>query len=175
MIDFKNSEVGFKHLSDKELKQQLRIFGLMRHSWLIKIGQPLLYIANFLRIPLRPFLGKIYSVFVAGNTLESAEAIMLKMKQYNIMSVPDYSAESNESELERDKVAAEIERGIIYASKHRDMVPFAVFKPSGISSVELLTKNLKAKHLIRQKANSGRRLLSAGKTYFLLPQKTKYL
>jgi proline dehydrogenase len=173
MIDFKNSEVGFKHLSDKELKQQLRIFGLMRHSWLIKIGQPLLYIANFLRIPLRPFLGKIYSVFVAGNTLESAEAIMLKMKQYNIMSVPDYSAESNESELERDKVAAEIERGIIYASKHRDMVPFAVFKPSGISSVELLTKKSEGKAFNQTESQQWEALVKRWKNIFSLAAKNK--
>jgi len=168
MRSFNDTSIAFSHLTDRELKQQLRIFGLMRYSWLLKIGKPLLQMANFLRIPLKPFLGKIYSVFVAGKTLNDAEIAMKKLKAYNIMSVPDYSAESNESETARDEVAEEIKRTILYAAAHRDMVPFAVFKPSGISSVDLLTKKSSGKMLSSEEQKQWKRLVSRWKSIIAL-------
>ncbi|HBG71140.1 MAG: hypothetical protein A2W93_02450 [Bacteroidetes bacterium GWF2_43_63] len=140
MPDFSKTEIAFRHLSDKELKHRMKVFALMRHPWLIVAGKPLLALANFLRLPLKPFLGGIYRIFVAGKNLEEAVPAMQSLHSAGIWSIPDYSAEANEDDAARDAVADEIKKSILFAAQHRDMVPFAVFKPSGISSVELLEK-----------------------------------
>ncbi|MPM02156.1 hypothetical protein SDC9_48401 [bioreactor metagenome] len=147
MPDFYNTEIAFRQMDDQELKRNLRIFGLMRFPLLIIAGKPLIRIANVLHFPLKPFLGNIYRIFTAGRTLEEAVPVMEKLKAAGIMSVPDYSAESGGGDAARDAVAEEIKRTIILASQKREMIPFAVFKPSGISNPELLSKKSAGKTL----------------------------
>lgn len=143
MPDFTNTETAFAHLTTREIKRTLRVFGLMKHAWILKVGKPLLQIANAIHFPLQPFLGKIYQIFVAGKSLENAEPVMEQLKNSGIFSIPDYSAEGKKSDAAFDAVADEIKKSILFAAEHRNMIPFAVFKPSGISPTDLLEKKSK--------------------------------
>jgi len=173
MLDFTNTETAFAHLSTRELKRTLRVFSLMKHAWILKAGKPMLQMANVLHFPLQPFLGKIYNIFVAGKTLENAEPVMEQLKNSGIFSIPDYSAEGEKSDAAFDAVADEIKKTILFAAEHRNMVPFAVFKPSGISPTDLLEKKSKNTELNPEDEKRWESLMKRWDSIFKLAAKKK--
>jgi len=170
---FTNTEIAFAHLSTRELKKTLRVFRLMQHAWILKVGKPMLQIANVLHFPLQPFLGKIYNIFVAGKSLENAEPAMQQLKNSGIFSIPDYSAEGKKSDTAFDAVADEIKKSILFAAEHRNMIPFAVFKPSGISPTDLLEKKSKNAELNPEDEKRWESLMKRWNSIFKLAAEQK--
>lgn len=140
MPDFTNTEIAFRHLSKRQLKRNLRIFRLVRHAWLIKIGKPLLQIGLAVHFPLQWILGGIYRHFVGGKDLKSAIPVFDRLNATGVKSIADFSVEGKGTEDSREAVCAEIIASVHFAAAQGNKNPFAVFKPSGISCMSLLAK-----------------------------------
>lgn len=140
MLDFSNTEIAFRSKSDKELKLAKVLFGIMKSPSMVKTGKVLSDVALSLRVPIgwivRPTL---YQLFVGGETLERCTATVGQLANYNVHSILDYSAEGAESEKSIQYTYDETMRSIIYASSNPS-VSYSVFKPTALTSVDILTQ-----------------------------------
>lgn len=140
MIDFDNTEIAFRHRDAKNLKKAYWLFRLVASPWLAKMGSLLLHIALWLRIPvewaLRP---TVFSHFCGGETMHACNETIQQLGQFNVLTILDYSAEGKESEADFEYTRGQIMNTIDKASTE-PFIPFAVFKPTGLSRFALLEK-----------------------------------
>ncbi len=140
MIDFDNTEIAFRHRDAKNLKKAYWLFRLVASPWLVKMGSFLLHIALWLRIPvewaLRP---TVFSHFCGGETMHACNETIQQLGQFNVLTILDYSAEGKESEADFEYTRGQIMNTIDKASAE-PFIPFAVFKPTGLSRFALLEK-----------------------------------
>ncbi|MFI5221886.1 MAG: proline dehydrogenase family protein, partial [Bacteroidia bacterium] len=66
---------------------------------------------------------------------------------YKVGSILDYSIEGKTKQEEFDETAEEIIRTIHYSKNNRSLIPFCVFKPTGLARLELLAK-VEAKEIL---------------------------
>ncbi|PKP02100.1 MAG: proline dehydrogenase [Bacteroidetes bacterium HGW-Bacteroidetes-6] len=140
MHSFNNTNIAFQHFSNKDLRKSLRVFKLVSRNWLLNLGKPFLMLAIKLHIPVGWALRGVYNQFVGGKTLSNALPVMHKLAEADIKSIPDYSVEGQDNDASFENTATEIKKTIRFAAQNRNLVPFAVFKPTGISSFALLEK-----------------------------------
>lgn len=139
--DFNNTELAFRHLSDKDIRRGKKLFQLLSRPWLVKIGSLLARVALFVKFPIgwavRP---TVYAQFCGGeDILESEQTIDLLYKS-GVRTILDYSAEGVDTEKELDATCSEILK-TIEAASNDPRHAFAVFKPSGLSHNDLLQKD----------------------------------
>ena len=97
--DFNNTELAFRHLSDKDIRRGKKLFQLLSRPWLVKIGSLLARVALFVKFPIgwavRP---TVYAQFCGGeDILESEQTIDLLYKS-GVRTILDYSAEGVDTE-----------------------------------------------------------------------------
>jgi proline dehydrogenase len=139
--EFKNTEIAFRHKSNKELKHAFWLFKIMGFSWLVKIGQQFLNVAFFLKLPVKGIVkATIFKQFIGGENLKECEKTMdVLFDNFKVGSILDYSAEGNSSEAYFDKCRDRVIETIAL-SKIKEAIPFSVFKITGIARFELLEK-----------------------------------
>ena len=65
-VDFSNTEIAFAGMTDKELKNAARLFGMMNKKWLVSVGSQLGLTAIKLRLPINTIVKKtIFRQFFA--------------------------------------------------------------------------------------------------------------
>ncbi|MGL5684061.1 MAG: proline dehydrogenase family protein [Marinifilaceae bacterium] len=140
MIDFSNTEIAFRSKSDRELKLARFLFSVMKKPALVKTGKILSEIAISVHFPIgwivRPTL---YRLFVGGETLERCHSTMTNLAAYNVYSILDYSAEGAESEQNMQYTFDETMRSIENAATS-NRIAYAVFKPTALTTVEILER-----------------------------------
>jgi glycyl-tRNA synthetase beta subunit len=62
------------------------------------------------------------------------------LHSYDVGSILDYSIEGKTKQEEFDETADEVIRTIHKSKNERSLIPFCVFKPTGLARLELLTK-----------------------------------
>lgn len=140
MISFDNTEIAFKYKSDKDLKRAYTMFKLVGKSWLVQFGKRMVPIAFKLRLPLIGLIkGTIFKQFCGGETIDECDATIQTLYENNVGTILDYSVEGKTDEQDfdftRDEIIATIEK-----AKNNKAIPFAVFKPTGLSRHGLLEK-----------------------------------
>jgi proline dehydrogenase len=140
MIDLNNIEIAFKIKSDKELKNAHFLFSIIKSPVMVRILSILSNLALKMRLPIswvvKPTL---YRHFVGGETIEECLPAMNKMFAENVKSVLDFSIEAVEKEAEIDKTFQELKRSVINSGKH-EAIPFSVFKPTALTTHNILKK-----------------------------------
>lgn len=140
MISFDDTRLVFAGKSGKELNRAYRLFRLIQNPLIVKLGKFLLAVALRLGLPvgwaLRP---TFFNHFCGGESIRECDKTIEKLGKNGIKTILDYAAEGKENETAFEHTAAEIIKTIEYGATH-PMIPFAVFKPSGIARSELLKK-----------------------------------
>lgn len=140
MISFNNTAIAFKSKSTNELKHSYWLFKMVANSKLVTIGQKLTNFALKAHLPIRWLIKPtIFRQFCGGENMNECQRTIDKLGEFKIGSILDYSVEGKEKEDDFDKAAKEIIGTIELAKKNKN-IPFAVFKPSGLSSIALLEK-----------------------------------
>jgi proline dehydrogenase len=134
---FENTEIAFRHRSNKDLKKAEKLFRFMEYPQLVKISGVFARFAVSVRLPLRILVKPVFRHFCAGESLEESADLVDFLAKFNVRSVLDFAAEKQESENEIRSVMAEITRTIDFA-KNNPSVSFSVFKPSGLAPSEIL-------------------------------------
>lgn len=139
--NFDDTELAFRHLSDSDLRRGRMLFELLSRPRLVAIGSFFARLALFLRIPIawaiRP---TVYAQFCGGENIEDSEDTIQMLADNGVRTILDYSAEGVTSEEDLDKTCSKILATVAAASddfRHA----FAVFKPSGLSLLVLLSKS----------------------------------
>ena len=139
-ISFSNTEKAFAHKSDAELKKAYWLFKLVSRPWMVSLGKHLTNIALAIHLPIKGLIKKtIFSQFVGGETAVEADDNTDDLSDYGIGTILDYSVEGQDDEKSFDKGTEEILKTVDIASAV-EMVPFCVFKPTGIGSITLWVK-----------------------------------
>lgn len=140
MLDFNNTEIAFSAKSEGELKNAYLLFNTIKYSGLVKFAKWGTMIALKIHFPLawavKPTL---YKQFVGGETLQDCEKAINHLKEFNVMSTLDFSAEGEQTPEGIQATFEETIRSIDYAKENKNLA-YAVFKPSTITTDELLAK-----------------------------------
>ena len=140
MLDFNNTEIAFSAKSEGELKNAYLLFNTIKYPGLVKFAKWATLIALKIHFPLawavKPTL---YKRFVGGETLQDCEKAINHLKEFNVMSTLDFSAEGEQTPEGIQATFDETIRSIDYAKENKNLA-YAVFKPSTITTDELLAK-----------------------------------
>ena len=140
MLDFNNTEIAFSSKSRGELQNAYWLFNTIKYPWLVKCAKVATSIALKIHFPLawavKPTL---YKQFVGGETLQDCSAAINHLMKYNVKSTLDYSAESEQTPEGIQATFEETLRSIDFAKGNTNLA-YAVFKPSTITTDELLAK-----------------------------------
>ena len=148
-LNFDDTAIAFSDKSTAELKKKYQIFKLINSPFLTGIGTRLTELAFRLHLPVKGLVKKtIFTQFCGGETIEECEPTILKLGKSKIGTILDYSVEGKSSEAVFDTTKAEIYRTITRA-KEDENVPFAVFKVTGLASLETLEKVSAGKELLK--------------------------
>lgn len=137
---FENTEIAFRHRGDNELKKAALLFRLMGNPHLVNLLGKIALAGMKMNIPLRWFVKPtIFNHFCGGENLRETKRIVDSLAKFNVGSVPDYAAESQNYVHEKGSVINEIINTMDFALKHSS-VSFSVFKPSALAPADVLAK-----------------------------------
>lgn len=140
MLDFNNTEIAFSAKSPSELQNAYLLFNTIKHPWLVKCAKVATQVALKIHFPLawavKPTL---YKQFVGGETLQDCAKAINHLMKYNVKSTLDFSAEGEQTPDGIRATFDETIRSIDYAKGNANLA-YAVFKPSTITTDELLAK-----------------------------------
>lgn len=140
MLDFNNTEIAFSAKSKSELRNAYLLFNTLKYPWVVKCAGALSRIALKIHFPLAWLLKPtLYKQFVGGESLEDCHKTIEQLKQFNVSSTLDYSAEGEQTPEGIQATFEETIRSIDFA-KGNENIAYAVFKPSTITTDELLAK-----------------------------------
>jgi proline dehydrogenase len=140
MVSFQNTQIAFRSKSNADIKHARFLYKMMSSPTLVKMGGVLSGIALKLHLPINSIIKKtIYRQFVGGENIEECETTMNLLYKFNIGTILDYSREGQNDEHELDHTRDEILDTIKKASGN-PMIPFCVFKPTGMVRFGLIEK-----------------------------------
>lgn len=140
MLDFNNTEIAFSAKSQSELRNAYLLFNTIKYPCLVKCASVGSNIALKIHFPLawavKPTL---YKQFVGGETVQDCSKAINHLWKFNVKSTLDFSAEGEQTSEGIEATFKETMRSIDFA-KGNDNLAYAVFKPSTITTDELLAK-----------------------------------
>ena len=140
MNSFDNTKIAFKSKSNKDLKRAYWLFKLIGSNLMVTIGKYATLFCLKLRIPINWFIkATIFKQFCGGTSIKNCNEKINELAEYKIGTILDYSVEGKENESSAEKTVHEIKKTIERGSSDK-MIPFAVFKISGLGSSNLLYK-----------------------------------
>ncbi len=140
-IDFSNTEIAFKHQSDKELKKAHWLFKMMNNPNLVSVGSTLGLFAIKFRLPFAQSIIKktIFEHFCGGTNLLDCQKSIDDLYRFKTLTILDYGAESKSSEEDLDHVRDETIRAIELAASNAS-VPVVSTKVTGLVDNDVLIK-----------------------------------
>lgn len=140
VLSFENTEIAFKSKSNTDLKRAYWLFRLISINPLVKLGS---YVTNFalkIGLPIQGIIkNTIFKHFCGGQNITDCETSIQHLASYNVHTILDYSVEGEDTEADFDATCEEILQTIKRAQKD-NLVPFSVFKVTGLGRFELLQK-----------------------------------
>ena len=140
MLDFNNTEIAFSAKSQSELRNAYLLFNTIKHPWIVRCASVASRVALKIHFPLAwAIKPTLYKQFVGGETLEDCNKSIEHLRRFNVRTTLDYSAEGEQTPEGIQATFEETIRSIDFA-KGNDNLAYAVFKPSTITTDELLAK-----------------------------------
>lgn len=139
--DFRNTEIAFKSLDNKQLNKTKWLFSLMNKPWLVDIGSKIGITAIKLRLPFAKQILKetIYKQFCAGETLLECEQNISRLAKFGVQTILDYGAEGKETEEDFNFTMNNTLRSIDFAHDYSH-IPIVSLKITGLARFALLEK-----------------------------------
>jgi proline dehydrogenase len=139
-IPFENTEIAFKHVSDRDLMRARWLFKMFNYKWLIQYGPPLATFSLKLGLPVKGLIRKtIFNHFCGGEAIDDCDRTVQVLAKNGVGAILDFSVEGVQEEKNFDSNFHEILNSIEKAGG-AGAYPFAVFKPTGIGRFSLYEK-----------------------------------
>ncbi|MDD4657388.1 MAG: proline dehydrogenase family protein [Bacteroidales bacterium] len=143
-MNFNNTKIAFSMKSNGDLRNALLLYTIIQRPFVVKLAKVMANTAMAIRFPIawavKPTL---YRQFVGGESLQECSKLANLLKEYNVKSVLDYSAEGGSSQEHINNAFKETMRSIEFA-KGDLSIPYTVFKPTAMVNDALLNKAAKA-------------------------------
>lgn len=138
MLSFNNTEIAFKHKSDKELKRAAFLFSVIGNPTMVKIGKGMTNFGLKAHLPIKGIIKRtIFSQFCGGETIEECTDTINTLWESRVGTILDYSIEGKTSDEDFEATTQEI-IATIHKGKGNPGIPFAVFKITGICRFNVL-------------------------------------
>ncbi len=145
MISFNNTEIAFKHQSNKDLRRANFLFTVIANPFLVKIGKGATRFCLKIGLPINGIIkATIFKQFCGGETIDECTPTIDKMWKHNVGTILDYSVEGKTSAEDFEATTKEIIATITKAKSNLAAIPFAVFKITGITRFGLLEQTNKS-------------------------------
>ncbi len=139
-ISFDDTLIAFSSKSDKDLKRSYALFAVMDKNLIVKLGTFFVNAALKFKLPVKNLIkSNLFNHFCGGESITDSEKTVMELAEYNIGTILDYAVEGENTEVAFDHTADEIIR-TIHRAKGDSNIPFCVFKPTGMASIDLLEK-----------------------------------
>jgi proline dehydrogenase len=139
-LNFQDTKTAFADKSTDELNEKQRVFRLFNSDLLVDIGSKATELALRWGLPVKGLIkDTFFKQFCGGETIEECQPTIEKLGASNIGTILDYSIEGQSTDAVFDSTKNEIHRTITRA-KEDELVPFAVFKVTGIAPFEILER-----------------------------------
>jgi len=139
-ISFEDTLTAFSSKTDKDLKRSYALFAVMDKNLIVKLGTFFVNAALKLKLPVKKLIrNNLFDHFCGGESIRDCEKTIVELSQFNIGTILDYAVEGENTEAAFDRTAEEIIR-TIHRAKGDSNIPFCVFKPTGMASIDLLEK-----------------------------------
>ncbi|PKO98695.1 MAG: proline dehydrogenase [Bacteroidetes bacterium HGW-Bacteroidetes-8] len=140
MMDFNDTKTAFSMKSMTDLRNAQMLFTAIQNPGLVKVIKHLTNLALKINLPVAWIVKPtLYRQFVGGESLEQCAKTVDMLKEYNIKSVLDYSAEGGSAIEDVSRAFNETMRSIEYA-KGKENIAYTVFKPTAMVIGSVLTK-----------------------------------
>ena len=140
MLSFENTEIAFKSKSTPDLKRAYWLFKIVSSPIIVKIGKVATNFALSLRLPIRKIVKvTIFKQFCGGESIEDCRNKMDELATFKVGTILDYSIEGKTTDEDFEQTV-EIIIQTIQEGRNNKNIPFAVFKVTGIGSINLLEK-----------------------------------
>ena len=138
MLSFENTEIAFKSKSTPDLKRAYWLFKIVSSPIIVKIGKVATNFALRLRLPIRKIVkATIFKQFCGGESIEDCRNKMEELATFKVGTILDYSIEGKTTDEDFEKTVEIIIQTIQEGINNKN-IPFAVFKVTGIGSINLL-------------------------------------
>jgi proline dehydrogenase len=139
-INFGDTEIAFKGKDAKDLQRAYFLFRLVASPTLVNLGSSATNFALQIGLPIKSLVkNTIFKQFCGGETIAECEKCINVLGEQNVGTILDYSLEGKESDTDLDETTQEIIRTIL-RSANDILIPFSVFKPTGIGRFSVLEK-----------------------------------
>lgn len=153
MISFNNTEIAFKHKTNRDLKRAKFLFSVIASPTMVKVGKGVTNFSLSVGLPIKGIIkSTIFKQFCGGETIDECTETVGQMWKNKVGTILDYSVEGKTSDEDFEATTKEI-IATIAKGKTTEAIPFAVFKVTGITRFGLL-----------EAANGGVELLDAALT-----------
>jgi proline dehydrogenase len=139
-IDFNNTEIAFRSLTDDELKLSHFLFKALGYQTVVQMGPEMVNFALSWRLPIkRPVKKTIFKQFCGGETLEECRKTIDLLSKDNIGTMLDYAVEGRETEDDFENTCLEVLSTIEKAAE-LSAIRTCVIKLTGLARFALLEK-----------------------------------
>ena len=138
MLSFENTEIAFKSKSTPDLKRAYWLFKIVSSPSIVKFGKVATNFALSLRLPIRKIVkATIFKQFCGGESIEDCRNKMEELATFKVGTILDYSIEGKTTDEDFEQTVEIIIQTIQEGINNKN-IPFAVFKVTGIGSINLL-------------------------------------
>ena len=138
MLSFENTEIAFKSKSTPDLKRAYWLFKIVSSPIIVKIGKVATNFALSLHLPIRKIVkATIFKQFCGGESIEDCRNKIEELATFKVGTILDYSIEGKTTDEDFEKTVEIIIQTIQEGINNKN-IPFAVFKVTGIGSINLL-------------------------------------
>jgi len=139
-VSFKDTEVAFKHKSDRELWISYLIFGLTKNPFFVKFLSQAAKWALAMGLPIKSLIkATVFKQFCGGEQKKEYSEVICKLGDSDIGTILDYSVEGTEDEAGFESTKRELLR-IVEQSKSDPNIPCTCMKMTAIGSFDLFKK-----------------------------------
>ena len=147
---FDDIKVTYDDKSDKDLNRAYFLFRIISRPFFTKILTSILQLAIKLHFPIKGIIKAIiYKQFCGGTSIQASQSTIDNLWTSGIGTILNFSAEGKENLEDFTRTKEEIIATIQKANQSEN-IPFAVFKPTAITSFSLLEKITKKENLNKQ-------------------------
>lgn len=140
MLSFNNTEIAFSGKTNNDLSRSYWLFKMVSNPTVVNIGQVLTNFAIKTYLPIKGLIkATIFKQFCGGETIAECDKTIKELGRFNIGTILDYSVEGKETEHDFEACAIET-IATIAKSKNDSLIPFSVFKVTGLARLGLLEK-----------------------------------
>lgn len=140
MIDFSNTEIAFKMKTNMDLRQSKLLFSTLSSPSVVSALKSMTLASLRLHLPIKGLVkATVFRQFCGGESVGECTPQIARLSEGHVGAILDYSVEGKAQEEDFDRTLATTIETLEYAQNNAD-VPFGVFKPTGLGSMDIYEK-----------------------------------